>query len=522
MPRSPLPAAALLRTSLVGLAVSLAACAERGPLPADPVGRLFARGLDEISELYITPVSSRKLAFAGVARLSQLDQKISVTEDAGPERGTQIVLNYGAREVAAYSEPSGEDPHAWGGWVGQVIADAKAASPAIAALSEDKIDKAVYDGITGALDRFSRYASPDAAKDQRAARDGFGGIGVTLDVARDEFRIGAVTPGGPADAAGIRPQDSIVAVDGTPTAGRSQSEVIHQLRGPILSAVEVTIDRPGQARRRNFRLSRALIVIPTVTMVRDGGIVVFHVTSFNQNTTQQIVEDLEAVEREMGPRLRGIVLDLRGNPGGLLDQAVSLSDVFIAKGPIVSTVGRHPASRQYFEASGDSVAPRVPIVVLINGGSASSSEIVAAALQDLGRAVVVGSASYGKGTVQTVMRLPNDGELTLTWALLVTPSGYRLNAHGVVPTVCTSDLGDDDHSVQIALERVNALSTRPRAALDEDAWSRLRQSCPARQGDHAIDLTVAKRLLADPALYAEAVHVLSGNPNLAEKPPSVP
>ncbi|MGH7062281.1 MAG: S41 family peptidase, partial [Stellaceae bacterium] len=347
-------------------------------MPADPVGRLFARGLDEISELYIAPVSSRKLAFAGAVRLSQLDPKVSVVEAAGAERGGQLVLNYGGREVAAYPDPSGEDPHAWGGWLGQLIADARVASPAIGGLSEDKIDKAVFDGVTGALDRFSRYASPDAAKDQRAARDGFGGIGVTLDVAKDEFRVSAVTPGGPADAAGIRPQDRIVAVDGAPTAGRSQSEVIHQLRGPILSAVDIAVDRPGQARPREFRLHRALIVIPTVTMLRDGGVAVFHIAGFNQNTTQQIVEDLEAVEREMGPQLRGIVLDLRGNPGGLLDQAVSLSDVFVVKGPIVSTVGRHPASRQYFEASGDSVAPRVPIVVLINGGSASSSEIVAA------------------------------------------------------------------------------------------------------------------------------------------------
>jgi carboxyl-terminal processing protease len=257
-------------------------------------------------------------------------------------------------------------------------------------------------------------------------------------------------------------------------------------------------------------------------MLRDGGVAVFHVTGFNQNTTQQIVEDLEAVEREMGPALRGIVLDLRGNPGGLLDQAVSLSDVFIAKGPIVSTVGRHPASRQYFEASGDSVAPRLPIVVLIDGGSASSSEIVAAALQDLGRAVVIGSASYGKGTVQTVMRLPNDGELTLTWARLVTPSGYILNEHGVIPTLCTSDLGDDDRAMQTALQRAASVSGRPRAALDEGAWSRLRHACPARQGDRAIDLAVAKRILADPALYAEALHALSGNANLAEKPPGVP
>jgi len=214
---------------------------------------------------------------------------------------------------------------------------------------------------------------------------------------------------------------------------------------------------------------------------------------------------------------------LRGNPGGLLDQAVSLSDVFIQKGPIVATVGRHPASRQLFEASGDSIAPQVPIVVLINGSSASSSEIVAAALQDAGRAVIVGSASYGKGTVQTVLRLPNDGELTLTWAQLVTPGGYFLHEHGVIPTLCTSDLGDDDNSVQIALQRTNAVAspaTRPRASLDEGAWSQLRRSCPARQGDHEIDIKVAKRLLADPTLFNKAAHVLSAAPKLAAAPPT--
>jgi carboxyl-terminal processing protease len=267
-----------------------------------------------------------------------------------------------------------------------------------------------------------------------------------------------------------------------------------------------------------------LVILPTVHVSRDGGVATFQVASFNQNTTQQIVEAFGAVKREMGPQLRGVVLDLRGNPGGLLDQAVSLADVFIANGPIVSTVGRHPASRQYFEASGDSIAPHMPVVVLINGGSASSSEIVAAALQDTGRAVVVGSASYGKGTVQTVLRLPNDGELTLTWAQLVTPSGYFLHQHGVVPNLCTSDLGDDDTSVQVALQRAtassaaSALAPRARASLDEDAWSQLRRSCPARQGDHQIDVKVANLLLADPVLYSEAVHAISPSQNLAAAP----
>ena len=219
-------------------------------------------------------------------------------------------------------------------------------------------------------------------------------------------------------------------------------------------------------------------------------------------TAREHVAALAGERRQSGGRLAGIVLDLRGNPGGLLDQAVSLSDLFIHDGPIVSTVGRHPASHQYFAASGHSVAAQIPIVVLINGGSASSSEIVAAALQDSGRAVVIGSSSYGKGTVQTVLRLPNDGELTLTWARLVTPAGYYLQTHGVVPTLCTSDLGDDETSLQRGLQRAGAIGhvsaggLRSRGGLDERAWSDLRQSCPARQTRPAVDLKLAERVLA--------------------------
>lgn len=518
------PAAVLAQASSLVLLVVLASCAERQALPNDPTGRLFARGLDEITDLYISPVSSRKLVLAGASRFSRLDRKFSVSEVPGPNN-TEIVLAYDGQEAAVYPIPSHDDPHDWGALMGRLIAVAKTTSPTVAALSEDQIDKALFDGITGALDRFSRYASPEVARDQRAVRDGFGGIGVTLDVSNEDFRITAVAPHGPAEIAGVRPGDRLVAVDKVPTAGRSQSDVVHALRGPILSPVEITVYRPNLAQRRTYRLQRELVILPTVTVSQDSGVAVFHVASFNQNTTQQIVEGFGQVERDMGPRLRGIVLDLRSNPGGLLDQAVSLSDVFIAQGPIVSTVGRHPASRQFFEASGDSVAPQIPMIVLINGGSASSSEIVAAALQDVGRAVVVGSASYGKGTVQTVLRLPNDGELTLTWAQLVTPSGYHLNEHGVVPTLCTSDLGDDDHSVQIALQRVNAvpalapMTPRPRASLDESAWSQLRRTCPARQGDHEVDLKVAKRLLADPVLYSQAVHAIAAaTPSLAAVP----
>ena len=493
-------------------------------MPVDPAGRLFARGLDQIDELYIVRVSNRILALGAADRLSQLDPKLRLIETPGPHDQTELVLSYGNREVATYSNPSTNDPHAWASLLSRLEADAKRTSPIVAAHSQDDIDKALFDGIASGLDRFSRYSTPQVARDQRAARDGFGGVGILLENDAQPYRVTKVLPGSPAEIAGIRVGDSLVSVDGQTTASRSQNDVVRQLRGPISSMVTVTVDRPGQGGRQSYQLQRKLIVLPTVTVTRGNGAAVFHISGFNQNTTQQLVTELEAVQRDMGPELRGIVLDLRGDPGGLLDQAVSLADVFVDKGPIVATVGRSPASRQYFEAGGDAVAPRVPIVVLVNGGSASASEIVAAALQDAGRAVVVGTASYGKGTVQTVLRLPNDGELILTWAELVAPAGYSLNGHGVVPTICTSDLGNDTQSIETALQRAGQAASAstptltPRASLDERGWADLRRSCPPRSGDRAIDVAVAERLLGDPILYTQALHMIGAAPNLAAKP----
>ena len=225
--------------------------------------------------------------------MSKLDDKFSLSETPGPER-TEVVLAYGGREVAADATPAHDDPHDWGALLGQLVATAKATSPTVAALSEEQIDKTLFDGMTAALDHFSRYSSPEVARDQRAMRDGFGGIGITLDKSKDEFRITAVAPRSPAELAGIRADDRLVAIDKAPVAGRSQGDVIHALRGPILSSVEITVYRPGLAQKRNYRLKRELVILPTVTVSQDSGIAVFQVAGFNQNTTQQIVESLAA------------------------------------------------------------------------------------------------------------------------------------------------------------------------------------------------------------------------------------
>jgi carboxyl-terminal processing protease len=249
-------------------------------------------------------------------------------------------------------------------------------------------------------------------------------------------------------------------------------------------------------------------VPPTVTLKEAYGIAHLRLTSFNQQTAQSLADQLRQAHREMGSALRGIILDLRGNPGGLLDQSVDVASLFLDGVPVSSTVGRVPESIQYFTAPHRAVE-RLPMVVLVNGGSASASEIVAAALQDTGRAVVVGSASYGKGTVQNVQRMPNDGELTVTWSRLITPGGYILHQHGVVPTICTAHLADGAGGVASALSRsTKALSAelgQARGGLDDDGWRKLRELCPGERDDHEIEVQAARRLLADPVLYARAL-----------------
>jgi carboxyl-terminal processing protease len=193
----------------------------------------------------------------------------------------------------------------------------------------------------------------------------------------------------------------------------------------------------------------------------------------------------------------------------LLDQSVAVAGLFLESGKVVSTVGRNPHSFQNFTATTGRPHETLPLAVLVNGGSASASEIVAAALQDTARAVVIGTSSYGKGTVQTVLRMPNDGELTVTWAKLVTPLGYLLHQHGVVPTVCTAARAAEAPGVAAALEQAFAAAPVRRERLDDAGWQRLRDGCPAGRATEAADLQVAHRLLEDPALYGRAL----GGPN---------
>jgi carboxyl-terminal processing protease len=505
----------------VGLLLFLmAACASTsdGPRYAtrerfafDLSGALFANAYRQIHDYYIEPVTIETIAVAGISRLEAADGSFMINED-GP---AVLFLDHG-KEFNRLKTPDTNDADGWAAVTSAAITAARGHAPELAHATDEQLYQRVFDGITPKLDRFTRYAGVDAARDQRAARDGFGGIGLTIDYSDAEPRVSSVLPNGPAASAGIKLDDRLIAINGTPVAGLKQAEIVQGLRGKVDTQVILTMKRPQHEQPLAIRVTRRLIVLPTVTAEREDGIAIFRVGVFNHNTAASLAEQLAKLHAEAGRDVKGVVLDLRDNPGGLLDQAVDVASLFLDRGEIISTRGRHPTSKQNFEANDSDRTRGLPMVVLVNGGTASSSEIVAAALQDDGRAVVVGSSSYGKGTVQMVLSLENNGELTLTWAKIYAPSGYLLHQHGIIPTFCTSPEVDpvgepEEPSSRIVhiLERGThpkpGIATEPRAALSDGDWGELRNACPVEAKDNALDLKIAKRLLRDPTLYAQAL-----------------
>jgi len=307
---------------------------------------------------------------------------------------------------------------------------------------------------------------------------------------------------------------------------------VHELlRGPEDSRVTLTLRR-GTGRSRAVALHRALVAPNTVDMRRIERIVILRITAFNRMTQRRLTRLLVEAMADRSQPPRGFIIDLRGNRGGLLRQAVAVADVFLTDGPIMSTRGRHPDSSRDFEATSADLANGLPVVVLVDGRAASAAEIVAGALQDRRRAVVVGSTTLGKGLVQSVIRLPDDGDLILTWSRVVMPSGYPLQDLGVLPQLCTS-LGAALLEAQLrALEQGRVLMApalaswrASRPGIGPAEVTALRNACPPAEGRDA-DLEAARWLLERPAPYSAALSAEAepgqsgvGGPLLAARPP---
>ncbi|MCW5773673.1 MAG: S41 family peptidase [Rhodospirillaceae bacterium] len=486
--------------------------------PADiAASDIYRIGFRYIRDRYVRPVTVRDVALSGLKGLSSLDSKVTA---AG--HGSVVTILYGQRRIGSYPAPQVQDYEGWARLTVAATRAASGASPAIAKLTPDQLQQAVLTAGLSSLDPFSRYVSPTDARESRAMRNGYGGIGITVQQVSGQLKVVSVMPGTPAEAAGLRADDSIVRIAGRPTLGLELREIVQRLRGPEGSRVVLTISRMQAAQPLDVTVVRRHIIPVAAVYRREGNAAYIQITRFLQGTARQVARAVATAKREIGPNMSGIILDLRDDPGGLLDQAIDVSDLFLSQGRIVSTNGRHPESKQTYDARAGDIAAGLPIVVLVNGRSASSSEIVAAALQDNRRAIIVGSNSYGKGTVQTVFTLPNEGELILTWSRFHAPSGYALQGLGVMPNLCTSRKGATSHSVirslALADHRTTELFRQWRAQLHPNPGRAkgLRAHCAADSGDagrRALDLQVAKALLAEPALYQRALVVANGPQN---------
>lgn len=305
-------------------------------------------------------------------------------------------------------------------------------------VDEADLIEAAIDGMLTSLDPHSSYLSPDDADQMRVQTRGeFGGLGI--EVTQEDGYIKVVSPidGTPADEAGIEAGDFITHVDSESVLGLTLDKAVDLMRGPVGSEILITVVREGETEPFDVSIIRDTIKLTAVRTRTEGESVVLRITTFNDQTTPNLESGFKEQVEEAGgiDNINGIVLDLRNNPGGLLTQAIRVSDAFLEKGEIVSTRGRNPEDGERFNATVGDLAEGKPIVVLINGGSASASEIVAGALQDHRRAIVVGTKSFGKGSVQTVMPLRGDGAMRLTTARYYTPSGRSIQALGVSPDI---------------------------------------------------------------------------------------
>jgi len=305
-------------------------------------------------------------------------------------------------------------------------------------VDETELIEAAIGGMLASLDPHSSYLSPDDAAQMRVQTRGeFGGLGI--EVTQEEGFVKVVSPmdGTPADEAGMEAGDFITHVDGDSVLGLSLDEAVDLMRGPVGSEIIITVVREGEDEPFDVSIIRDTIKLTAVRARTEGSTVVLRISTFNDQTTPNLISGLNEQIAEAGgiDNVNGVVLDLRNNPGGLLNQAIRVSDEFLESGEIVSTRGRNPEDGERFNATPGDLAQGLPIVVLINGGSASASEIVAGALQDHRRAIVVGTKSFGKGSVQTVMPLRGDGAMRLTTARYYTPSGRSIQALGVSPDI---------------------------------------------------------------------------------------
>ena len=486
-----------------------------GNLQAELAINTFSTGFSQISQRYINKISVAELAINGLQGLEAIDPTIQIHKNS-----KTVSIESSIIQKRIYSTPASTDAHGWAKLTLNAIKDGKKDSEAFKKAKMAHLYEVIFDGSLSALDTFSRYVDAIGAKKNREKRSGFGGIGVRFKQNKKGIVITKVYDETPAYRAGLKSQDIITHVGNRSLVGAKHRHVIKLLRGKIGTFVDLRVIRPVINTSKevdfsslNFSLKRGQIILPTTNISQKNGILYAQVNRFNSHTAKNLAKTLKLglkkTKINSRQKTKGIILDLRGNPGGLLKQAIKVSNLFLINGRIISTRGRHPSSNNDYEAYGKDLTEGLPIIIIVNGKTASSAEILAAALQDHGRAVVIGSASFGKGTIQTVIKLPNNGEIAITWSRFQTPSGYFLDKLGVPPTICVtgSEASIANEYIEKTLKQSNhykktRLAWQNTTIEEKLKRNRLKRSCPPTNKRNPIDIMIAEKLLNDSSLYS--------------------
>jgi len=306
----------------------------------------------------------------------------------------------------------------------------------------EAMDSAI-NGLLQSLDPYSSYMNQKTFEESETETSGeFGGLGIEVSMESGVVKVIAPIDNTPASRAGVKAGDYIVKIDGEQVLGKTLMEAVNLMRGPVGTSIEITVRRKGLKKAKIFKIIREIIEIKSViSKLIDNKVGYLRLRSFNQNSSDQLKEEISKIEKNK--KLVGYILDLRNNPGGLLAQAIEVSNFFLDDGEIVSTKGRkNKENRKFFAKKGDKIKGK-PLIVLINNGSASASEIVAGALQDQKRAVLLGETTFGKGSVQSIIPLKNQGALRLTISKYYLPSGKSISDVGVIPDIKVEEKGDE-------------------------------------------------------------------------------
>ncbi|MEJ0015419.1 MAG: S41 family peptidase [Acetobacteraceae bacterium] len=468
------------------------------------ITNVYATALAFMAPRTLEPVPVSQLTLWGLRGLTAVDPDLSTEQRDG-----KVSLAVRDRIVMTRPVPQEGNFNAWAATATDLAMMAATVSVPVRRAGTQGVIQNFFDEVFNHLDPYSRYVPPQDAGEDRERRSGQAGAGLRLARRGSAIVVVESIIDGPGALAGIRPGDIITAVDGQTVQGKDAATVMNLVAGPEETQVGITW-RGRDGRPRSAILERAMVPPETVFVQRMGDALVIQVTAFNRSTDSHLTRALElGLNTARAPG--GIVLDLRGNRGGLLRQAVAAADALLSAGVVAVTAGRDPEATRVWRSTSGQLADEIPVVVIVDGRSASAAEILAAALADRGRGVVVGSSTLGKGLVQTISPLPDGGELFITWSRVLAPRGWPIQGLGVLPQVCTS-LGQDVLNAQLAalaqgrqpMARALEVHRAARAPLPPAQILAIRNTCPAAEG-RDVDLEAAQVLIRDPAAYAAAL-----------------